>query len=212
MINVFIDESGTLPDPKDKFVVICGVSVRQIKEAENIFSRILISLKTSKTKLREIKFYYAGEKTKRRFLSGLVSANFDIFVLAVNKKGRKIIDSPENYGILIADIINEMGLWYKSKEMSFVLDRHFYRKVDQDEFDDILKKEIENKLSYKIDHVDSRENYLVNIADMAAGAVLNKYNKNNAEFYNIIKDNIIIEKIINWQEIKRKSLRQKKIT
>jgi hypothetical protein len=51
MITVFIDESGTLPDLNDKFVVICGVAVRQIKEAQNIFSRISGSLKSSKVKL-----------------------------------------------------------------------------------------------------------------------------------------------------------------
>lgn len=32
---VFIDELGTLPDPKDKFVVIAGVELGRIKEARN---------------------------------------------------------------------------------------------------------------------------------------------------------------------------------
>jgi hypothetical protein len=50
MINVFIDESGTLPDQNDRFIVICGVAVKQLKEAENIFSRISTSLKILKTK------------------------------------------------------------------------------------------------------------------------------------------------------------------
>jgi len=34
MLTIFIDESGTLPDPKDKFIVICGVSVGRIMEVQ----------------------------------------------------------------------------------------------------------------------------------------------------------------------------------
>jgi hypothetical protein len=49
MSVVFIDESGTLPDINDKFIVICGVVVDESKEAENIFSRILKSLKQRKS-------------------------------------------------------------------------------------------------------------------------------------------------------------------
>jgi len=205
MINVFIDESGTLPDQNDRFIVICGVAVKQLKEAENIFSRISTSLKISKTKLQEIKFYHAGQKTKRQFLSGLVLANFGIFILVIDKKMRKIIDSPENYGILVADLINEINLWYKPERIDFILDKHFYRKIDQDRFDNILRGEIKDNIEHKIEHVDSKINYLVNIADMAAGAVLRKYNRKDVEFYNIIKENIIVEKIINWPEIKRKT-------
>jgi hypothetical protein len=33
MLTIFIDESSTLPDPKDKFIVICGVGTKNIKEA-----------------------------------------------------------------------------------------------------------------------------------------------------------------------------------
>ena len=50
MFNIFIDESGTLPDPKDKFIVIAGVGIKKIKEAQNVVSRVLTSLRQSKTK------------------------------------------------------------------------------------------------------------------------------------------------------------------
>jgi hypothetical protein len=106
-------------------------------------SRILSSLKQRKIKLKEIKFYYAGQKTKKQFLSGIASANFEIFALIVNKKGRKIADTLENFAILIIDLINEIDLWYNKKEQ---------------------------------------------------------------EFYDLIKENIIVEKIISWPELKRKSI------
>jgi len=206
MLTIFIDESGTLPDIKDKFIVICGVGVEKIKEAENIFSRIRTSLRQRKIKVQEIKFYYAGQNTKRQFLSGLVSANLKIFALVIEKKGRKIADIPENFGILVAELVNEMIFWYKVKKINLVLDRHFYRKVDEDRLNKLLKSKINKDVKYQIRHVDSRQNFLVNIADMAAGAILWKYSGKDLQFYNLIKENIIIEKIVSWPEIKRKNL------
>jgi len=212
MLTIFIDESGTLPDPKDKFIVICGIGVKKIKEAENVFSRIRISLRQRKIKVQEIKFYYAGQKTKRQFLSGIVSANFGIFASVVDKKGRKIADTSENFALLVADLINEINLWFRVKKISFILDRHFYRKVDEDRFNQLLKIKVNKDLKYQIKHIDSQQNFLVNIADMAAGAILWKYNGKDLQFYDLIKENIMIEKIVSWPEIKRKNLVQKKLT
>lgn len=210
MLTIFIDESGTLPDPKDKFIVICGVGVKKVKEAENIISRIRISLRQRKIKIQEIKFYYAGQNTKRRFLSGIVSANFEIFASVIDKKGRKIADTPENFALLVADLVNEINLWYKIKKINLVLDRHFHRKVDEDRFNQFLKAKINKDLKYQIRHIDSRQNFLVNIADMVAGAILWKYGGKDLQFYDLIKENIIIEKIVSWPEIKRKNLLQNK--
>jgi len=206
MLTIFIDESGTLPDPKDKFIVICGVGVKKMKEAENIFSRIRVSLRQRKIKVQEIKFYYAGQNTKRQFLSGVVSANFKIFTLVIDKKGRKITDTPENFAIIVADLINEINLWYKTKKMNVVLDRHFYRRVYEYKFNKVLKAKVNKDLKYQLKHIDSRQNFLVNIADMVAGAILWKYHGKDLQFYNLIKENIIIEKIVSWPELKRKSL------
>jgi hypothetical protein len=63
-------------------------------------------------------------------------------------------------------------------------------------------------VKYQIRHVDSRQNFLVNIADMAAGAILWKYS--GKDLHHLIKENIIIEKIVSWPEIKRKNLFQNK--
>jgi len=208
MLTILIDESGTLPDPRDKFIVVSGVEIRKIKEAQNIYSRILTSLRQRKIQLGEIKFYHAGQGTKRQFLSGIVSANFEIFVLVVDKKNRKIADTPENYAILITDLVNEINLWYKTEEINLVIDKHFHRVIDQDRFEQILKMKVNKDLKYQMKQVDSKQNPLVNMADMVAGAVLWKYSGKNLEFYNLIKENIVIEKIISWPEIKRKNLGQ----
>lgn len=206
MITVFIDESGTLPDAKDKFVAVCGVAVLQPKEAENIFSRILNSLRQRNIKIDEIKFYSSGQNTKRQFLSGISAADFKIFALIVDKKSRKIADTPENFSLLVSSLISDVINWYKDKEISFIIDRHFYKKSDQNRFDILTKANVNKNFRLRLKHVDSKQEFLVNTADMAAGSVLWRYRGKDNQFYDLIKENIVIEKLVNWSEIKRRSL------
>ena len=147
---IFIDESGTLPDPKDKFIAVCGVVIEKIKEAENIISRILVSLRQKKIRIKEIKFYHAGQNTKRQFLSGMVAANFSIFALVVDKKGRKIADTPENFVILVAALMQEIQLWHSSPQINLIIDKHFHRRADQNKFNQYLKKQIAPDLKFQI--------------------------------------------------------------
>jgi len=203
---VLIDESGTLPDPKDKFIVIAGVGVKRIKEAENLISRTLRSLRQREIKLKELKFYSAGEKTKRQVLSGIVSAGFEVFVVVVDKKGRKISDTPNNFALVVSELINEICLWQKEGKFKVIIDRHFHRRIDERDFNNFLKSNVKQNLIFDIQHINSQRNFIVNLADFVAGSVLAKYNKNNFQFYDIIKESILIEKIVNWPELRRKSL------
>jgi len=207
MTTVFIDESGTLPDIEDKFIVFCGVAVNQIKEAENIFSRILKSLRQKKIRIKEIKFYNAGQNTKRQLLSGIAAADFKIFALIIDKKERRISDNPENFALLMKILIEDIINWHKNEPLSFVLDKHFHKATDRKEFDSFIKKHLNLKgLKLNIKHVDSMQNFLVNLADMSAGSVLWKYRGKDSQFYNLIKENIVIEKIISWPEAKKRLL------
>ena len=58
MITIFIDESGTLPDQKDKYIVISAVATNKLKEAKNVISKVLASLRQRKIRVKELKFYY----------------------------------------------------------------------------------------------------------------------------------------------------------
>lgn len=203
---ILMDESGTLPDPKDKFIVIAGVGIKKIKEAGNLMSRILKSLRQRKIKIKEIKFYYAGERTKRQILSGIVLAGFEIFAIIVDKKRRKIPDKPENFALLVSELINEVNLWQSGRNLKIIIDRHFYRNIDEKNFNKFLQRNTKGDISYSIQHIDSQHSFIINLADFVAGATLSKYNKNNVQFYDIIKENILLEKTVNWPELKRKSL------
>ena len=139
---VFVDESGTLPDVKDKFIVIAGVGAEKAKDAKDLISRILKSLRQRKIKIKEVKFYYSGERTKIQILSGIISCGFDIFIIAIDKKNRKISDTPENFALLISELINEINLWKPRRNLKIIIDRHFHRKNDEKSFNNFLQEKV----------------------------------------------------------------------
>lgn len=208
--NVYVDESGTLPDPHDKFVVLAAVTMLAVKEGQDIIQRTLVGLRQLKVRIPELKFYHASKATKRKFLSAMVAAGFGIFVLVVDKKGRKIADSPEHFALLTANLLSEICLLRPVTEINLVMDRHFTASAQLDAFNNNLQAAAQTlKLHVRVSHVDSQQYPLVNIADMAAGSVLWKYSGKSSEFYEIIHDSIVVEKIVSWAEIKNGKFRQK---
>jgi len=196
-ITIFIDESGTLPDPKDKVVIIAAVGTKLVSQLTAVPKAVRKSPKGKK--LPEIKFYRAGERTKTAFLKKLATKNVNIFALIVNKQGKSIKDSPQNFALLCWQLLEECKLFYQQQIKQVVFDRHFHRTIDQKEFNKILLK----LLSYKatLTHIDSQKEPAVNAADMVAGSILWASSGKDAKFYKLIKEKIVVEKTISWKKI-----------
>lgn len=197
-ITVFIDESGTLPDPKDKIIVVAAVATEAPETIDAIIK--LVKKKGLKKQSGELKFYTAGERTKIAFFDNIAKEKFDIFILAVDKMGRKISDKPEHFALLAWLLLSDILNFSHINEIIF--DRHFFRKSDTEKFN----KQLSDLLGIDCDikHVDSIKNKRINIADMVAGAVLAKETNKDPRFYEMITNRIISYKKLNWKEAKRK--------
>jgi hypothetical protein len=200
MITIFVDESGTLPDPRDRIVIVAAVGVQNLSALNLIFKSVR-KRRIGKEKSLELKFYKAGDKTKKTFFDKLAKEELPIFILIVDKMGRAVKDSPENFAILCGLLISEIMHFMKIQKVVF--DRHFQRQIDEKEFNKTLLRFLDNQ-SFFLEHVGSQENILVNVADMVAGAVLAKETKKDTSFYEIIRDKIISEVRLNWPEVKRR--------
>lgn len=203
-ISIFIDESGTLPDPKDKVIIVAAVGTELPQYLAEITKKVRKKIKTrkKKTEIGEIKFYQAGERTKQIYLKELSKYPIDIFALIIEKKGQKISDTPENFAVICYILLKECWLFYEDRIREVIFDKHFHREIDQDKFDKVLRNLFKKKL--RLLHLDSIQNVEVNTADMVAGALLWKYTGRDDRFYELIKEKIISEKILNWKEAKRK--------
>lgn len=209
-ISIFIDESGTLPDPNDEVIIVAAVGSEIPQQLLDIVKSVRKYLKTTHRVTNEIKFYRSGENTKVKFLKALTEKPIEIFVLVVEKNHQKISDIPENFATLCWVLLNECLLFYKENTIKEVIfDKHFDRENDQKEFNKILTLLLGRKLS--ILHVDSKEDLRVSAADMVAGSILWYKKGKSSKFYQLLKEKVVIEMIINWKEAKRKFFDKKNV-
>lgn len=196
-LTIFVDESGTLPDTKDKVIIIAAVATDSPEKIERIIRKVRKKLKISSS---EFKSYTAGIKSKKLFFESISKEPFHIFILTVEKMGRKIPDTPVHFAILCWLLLKDVLNFYKNIE-EIIFDRHFHKQKDVEMFNSFLQKNLEN-LSIK--HVDSKKNIRVTIADMVAGEILTIERKKEDKFYKLFKKQIVSERRINWPEAKRK--------
>ena len=193
---LLIDESGTLPDLQDSHIVLAAIAVPDTNDLDRIFrgsSHEKISRKRS-----EFKFYHMGPKSKKRFFMQFRTAKVDIFLLIIDKKGRKIADTPDNMAILSTILLDSVLASYPAiHEISF--DKHFSRSIDLKRFDTQVQTYLNRPLS--ISHKDSQSYQIINIADMVAGATLAK-TRGNDTYYNMMKAKVHSEIHVSWPEAK----------
>lgn len=206
-VYVYVDESGTLPDPKDKVIVIAAVGTLSPGQLGNVFKEIAKS-KNQKRPGGEIKFYTAGEKTKRAFFDKVAKQQIEIFIMVVDKRGRKIPDSPGNYAILCWLLISEILNFY-SGDVEIIFDRHFTSATQLREFNQALTSMLGKPI--RIKHLNSQTNKIINFSDMIAGAVLAKETNKNSSYFTAIEGKIITALRVNWPEAKRRFFDKKRL-
>ena len=197
--TVFIDESGTLPDIKDKVIIVAAVGTKQPVILRSLLGQVLKNSKLKKSGA-ELKFYTASDRAKTAFFEKIIKEDLEIFILIVEKMGRKIPDTPENFAIVCALLLTDVLSFYP-QVLEVVFDRHFSREQSISEFNLILENLLDKKI--RLRHADSQKEKAVNAANMIAGATLAKETGKNKEFFAMIREKIITVKTVNWPEAKR---------
>jgi len=107
---IVIDESGTLPDSNDSFIVLTAVVAHTQRELRTVINTERRLLKQRKiTVPSELKFYTASNRLRHSVLVRIShTKGIRLYVLVVNKEERSISDSPVNYGILIWQLLIEL--------------------------------------------------------------------------------------------------------
>lgn len=146
--------------------------------------------------IKEFKFHYVGDITRRKVLEEIASNDIKIYILIVDKMGRKIQDSPENYGKLIKNLSSYLIRKEIPKEI--LIDKHFGNRSDTQELQSILDS-INHQIEFK--QVDSIADPRIDLADFIAGAILRKLRINDETFYNIFFHKITLIKNKKWNKL-----------
>lgn len=195
---IFIDESG---DPGFKLTrgstshfVVAMVIFDTNQDAEytaQVINQALLDLNIKP----EFKFSKSRDYVRDEFFKRVRGCNFRVRALVVDKS---IIYSPnlrENdekfYNYFVKQLINfdELKLNNASIKIDGSGDREFKKELQR-----YLRSQIRPNLTFKIKFVDSHKDYLIQLADMVAGAISRSY-PNESRNANDTWKKLIVSKI-----------------
>lgn len=213
MRYALIDESGRLHDPRDRILVISAVVAPTLVGLDKIITkareRIPAKGKRRRERLSEIKFSFCGDKTRKFVLGELVQKDIKIYSIIIDKQGRKIIDSPKNFSLVISKVL-EKPLKDNPGLNHILIDRHFTFTTQRERFNDFLRGEVRREVF--VEHLDSLQNPVISLADFVASAVRYHYVRGDKRFADIIGEKVVEEKFFTWKQIKSHSQQKSGIT
>ncbi|MFQ5531512.1 MAG: DUF3800 domain-containing protein [Candidatus Nanoarchaeia archaeon] len=200
MKYIFLDESGELGfgSSSTKFftitLLICGL--REEQKLRRVIKKIRRrKLKKKLKKSPEIKWNNSNDQIKKKVFQIISKIDFEIFTIILNKsrvydylKGKK----HKLYNYLCNLIINECSIDGKS---DLIVDRSKNKRSLRDDFDRYIRFNLKEKCpNLTILHEDSKSNGSLQVLDFISGAIFNKYEFQNMEYYDKIKEKITTEK------------------
>lgn len=202
---VFIDDSGDpgfrIEKGSSSFFVIALVVFRDTLEAE----KTSIAIKELRRKLKvsdfyEFKFNKTNKKFKDAFFNAVRPFSFKIRAIAVDKKiiySTRLRVYKENfYNYIIMQVLRNSNNIKKAK---LRFDKRGEKAI-RDQLRVYLSRELDNKnkkVFKDLKFVDSRENTLIQLADMVAGSIFAYHAKKDKTYLNKLKTAKNVEDI--WE-------------
>lgn len=199
--NFWIDESGDAGFKFDKgssrvlvIVMIYSTDSDIVNGVENIVNELKSDLHL--TKDYEFKFSRCKDKFRKAFFQKMRDLTIQYKAIVVDKKeiaAPALKFQPQQlYCELVRRLLydNDPAL----EKATLILDEAT-AKIHHKEFDSVLKKYLSKNIVSKIKQKKSKNNTMIQVADMIAGAIFRKYEKRDDSYYQMIKtkEKILIE-------------------
>lgn len=214
-VSVYVDESGDLgfSSKSTEFFSIGYVfTYNRFPTAENkvikhTLNKINKKRKNKKRKLREFKFSNDSTITKNKFLNKIKDMDISVGAICISKDSVKETlakDPARLYRYVIGDtIITHLVQDYFARHdpynsIKFVIDRSL-SESDRNEFNKYCEDktsfrswEQDRRIDYKISisHESSESVRMLQVADYIAGSIQRKFERNDSQFYDLIKHKI----------------------
>lgn len=199
MQYALLDESGRPADRGDRIITLVAIVAKTLVGLDKIIPKVKKKIPSKRTKLAEIKFSTTGEKTRIRVLKEIADRDLPIYTLVIDKEGRKIFDTPENYSLLVAEVLRAAFRDFPEIR-HIIIDRHFTWVRQREKFNELLQRKIGKEVF--IEHLDSQQNTVVSLPDFVAGAVRTDA-RGQPEYKEIISKKVRKELVKTWREIKK---------
>lgn len=193
---IFIDDSGDPGFKIQKGSSSVFVIVLVIFDDNLIVEETALALKKLRRGLKfpdtmEFKFHKSRKEIKRKFLQTCAKYDFRIRAIVVKKENvySNFLRSDTNsfFNYVVMQVLRNSGKHILRAKLKF--DKRGEKKI-RDELRSYLSRELDNKRNNvfsDLKFVDSRQNILIQLADMVAGCIASYYKGKDKELYKIIQ-------------------------
>jgi len=196
--KLWIDESGDCGFKFDKgssrFLVIVAIYLTNESETEEVINQLKLELNLSKD--YEFKFSRCKNKFRKEFFKTVRDLPIEYKAIVVDKKKLSPVDLRFQPQQLYCESVRR--LLYDNNpplEKAILIIDEATAKIHYKEFNGVLNKYLSKNIISKIRQNRSKNNTMIQIADMVAGSIFRKYEKNDNLYYQLIKnkEKILIE-------------------
>ena len=208
MAYIFLDESGDLgfKESSSKWFIFTIILINNHKKIEKIIKKVRCSLKKKYKKINELHAYNCQPETKIKFLN-LLSKEKDLKILCIVLNKSKIFvdfQNQKNYlynytANILLDRLHTKNLINIDEEINLYIDQKDTNKNLKNNFEEYLKNNFikrngDVKINIKIK--PSHTEKCLQAVDFISWSIFRKYEMNDYDYYNVIKDNIIEENFL----------------
>jgi len=201
--HIYIDESGSLADPRCPIVTLAAVKTQSPKMLRWIVKRAMRGVQRKKSKRggpSELKFHNASENARVVVLEALVQEQVEVSALSIFKGAQIIPHTPENYSILLCVLLRMCGAEHEQVD-ELSVDVPFNVPQQRAQLTAVVRRSL--NIDVEPCYVDSVRNPYVQLADFVAGAVHAKHSGQNPIFYQFIRPRIISDRFVTWGTLRR---------
>ncbi|TSC79117.1 MAG: hypothetical protein G01um101433_14 [Parcubacteria group bacterium Gr01-1014_33] len=207
MAYIFLDESGDLgfKKPSSRWFIFTIAIVSSSRSLERVVKKIWRPLKKKHKKLGELHAYHSDDTTRTRMLQKLNELD-DLKVLCVvlNKKKVHIdLQNQKNYlynytANILLDRLHSSATIKSDEQINLFIDRKDTKKKLRENFTNYLSSQMSNRgrKHFTVVLHSSHENKSLQAVDFISWAIFRKYERNDYEFYELIKSKITDERLL----------------
>ena len=207
MTCIFMDESGDMGFGKrsSKWFLFTLVVVEDMRKIEKIVKKVRRGLKKKyKHQYSELHAYHCDDITRTRVLKEIALLDLFVVTTILNKKKVHIdLQNQKTYlynytANIILDRLINTNLIDKNQHISLVVDRKDTKKNLKDNFISYITNAMHKRdhKNFKMSLSASHDEKGLQAVDFISWAIFRKYEKGEYEFYEIIKNKIVDEKLL----------------
>lgn len=202
---IFMDESGDLgfSEKSSKWLMFTLAITNDKRSLERVTKKVWKPLKKKHKKLGELHAYHANNITRTRMLQN-ISEIEDLKVLSIILNKKKVfvdLQNQKNYlynytANILLDRLHKKGV-LQNESIELYIDKKDTKKSLTENFVKYLESSMTKRgKGMKVALHTSQDNKSIQAVDFLSWAIFRKYESGDYEYYELIKDRIVDERLL----------------